>query len=290
MNLPHSSTQQAALDYARIEKAIQFIEQQYTRQPSLREIADHVCLSEFHFDRLFSRWAGTTPQRFLRYLTKEHAKRLLDQQRDLLDVTHEVGLSSPGRLHDLFITYEALSPGEYKQKAAGLTVSYGFHPTSFGPCLLAVTPRGIGWLTFQEVDEQERALAELRQEWAGAQLTGDPSLTQAVVKQLFAPARTTATPKPIHLLLKGTQFQIKVWEALLKIPAGQVVSYEHVARILANPGAVRAVGTACGSNHLGYLIPCHRVLQKAGNLGGYRWGTARKKAILAWEAAQTEAA
>lgn len=276
---------QAAIDYARVENAIAFIEAHFMQQPNLKEIADHVNLSEFHFERMFSRWAGTTPQRFLRYLTKEYAKQLLDQSRDVLDVTYAVGLSSPGRLHDLFVTYEALSPGEYKQRAGGLEIFYGFHPTPFGECLIAVTRRGICGLTFQPETERDAALTDLQTEWQATTLLENLILTRTFVEQLFAPVRTTAD-KPVHLLLKGTNFQIKVWEGLLKIPAGQVASYEDIATKIGNPKAVRAVGTACGSNHIGYLIPCHRVLQKAGGIGGYRWGVTRKKAILAWEAAQ----
>ncbi|MBC7922483.1 MAG: methylated-DNA--[protein]-cysteine S-methyltransferase [Ferruginibacter sp.] len=281
----HSENQQTALDYQRVEKAIAYLEQHYTEQPSLKEIADVVHLSEFHFERMFTRWAGTTPQRFLRYLTKEYAKQLLDQSRDVLEVAYSVGLSSPGRLHDLFITYEALSPGEYKQKARGLEIFYGVHATPFGPGLIAVTKRGVCWLSFQPVEMSDLAVDDLRAAWPGAHVTENLILTKSYLSQIFAPVRTTAA-KPVHLLLKGTNFQIKVWEALLKIPAGQVASYGAVAATIGNPNAVRAVGTACGNNHIGYLIPCHRVLQKAGNIGGYRWGTTRKKAILAWEASQ----
>lgn len=280
-----SQNQQAAIDYGRIEKAITFIEQNFIRQPSLKEIADAVHLSEFHFERMFSRWAGTTPQRFLRYLTKEYARQLLEQAKDVTDVSYQVGLSGTGRLHDLFVTYEAMSPGEYKQRGSGLQIFYGFHPTPFGECLIALTSRGVCSLTFQAADEGALALAGLKASWPEAIFSENQTLTKNVVEQIFAPASTDSS-KPIHLLLKGTNFQIKVWEALLKIPAGSAASYETIAWTIGNPKAVRAVGTACGSNQIGYLIPCHRVLQKAGNMGGYRWGTFRKKALLAWEAAQ----
>ncbi|SDM35484.1 AraC family transcriptional regulator, regulatory protein of adaptative response / methylated-DNA-[protein]-cysteine methyltransferase [Catalinimonas alkaloidigena] len=279
------ASSQASLDYERIERAILFLESHHTQQPSLQDVADHVHLSPFHFERMFSRWAGTTPQRFLRYLTKEYAKQLLNQSRDVLDVSYSVGLSSPGRLHDLFVTYEALSPGEYKQKAKGMDLYYGVHPTPFGPALVAVTRRGVCGLVFLQEEDPATALAGLQEEWPDAHWAENPLLTRATIDQIFAPARTTV-PKPIHLLLKGTNFQVKVWEALLKIPAGQLAHYGHIAEAVGNPQAVRAVGTACGKNHIAYLIPCHRVLQKAGQLGGYRWGTARKKAMLAWEAAQ----
>lgn len=282
------TTTQALIDYERIERALQFIEQNVTSQPGLKEIADSVALSEYHFERLFSRWAGTSPQRFLRYLTKEYAKQLLDQSRDLLDVTYAAGLSSPGRLHDLFVTYEAMSPGEYKKKGAGTQLFYDFHQTPFGECLISVTHRGICSLTFQSPDERETALAQLTSDWSGAELRRDATVTMPIIDQLF-PSRISNSPKPITLLLRGTNFQIKVWEALLKIPAGRVACYGDIATAVGMPGASQAVGSAIGSNHIAYLIPCHRVIQKLGTTGQYRWGASRKKAMLAWEAAKTEA-
>lgn len=277
------SSAQALIDYERIEQALHFIEKNTLRQPSLKEIADSVHLSEFHFERLFSRWAGTSPQRFLRYLTKEHARRLLNESKDLLEVTYASGLSSPGRLHDLFVTYEAMSPGEYKNQGAGVQIVYGFHPSPFGECLLSVTQRGICGLTFQPASERAMALQQLREEWPAAHLLEDLSQTGALMTQVFPGTATKAT-QPLRLLLKGTNFQIKVWEALLRIPAGKLASYDTIAQAIGQPGASRAVGTAIGSNHIGYLIPCHRVIQKIGTTGQYRWGAFRKKAILAWEA------
>ncbi|MBC8153109.1 MAG: methylated-DNA--[protein]-cysteine S-methyltransferase [Bacteroidetes bacterium] len=276
-------TTQAQLDYDRVEAAIRYINANATRQPNLKDIADSVHLSEFHFERLFSRWAGTTPQRFLRYLTKEHAKQLLDQSRDLLDVTYQTGLSSPGRLHDLLVTYEALTPGEYKQKGAGLDVVFGIHPTPFGDCLIGMTSRGICRLNFLQADTRDQTISEFRAAWSGANLTENEAITAPVIDRIFA---ETPSNKPLPLLLKGTNFQIKVWEALLQIPTGSVVSYETVARQIGSPNAIRAVGTACGQNGIGYLIPCHRVIQKVGGLGGYRWGLPRKQALLGREAAR----
>jgi AraC family transcriptional regulator of adaptative response/methylated-DNA-[protein]-cysteine methyltransferase len=260
---------QATLDYHRIQKAIEYLEQHYTKQPSLKQIVDTVHLSEFHFERMFTRWAGTTPQRFMRYLTKEYANQLLDESRDLLEVTYSAGLSSPGRLHDLFVTFEALSPGEYKLKAQGMDMDYGFHATPFGECLIGVTKRGVCWFSFPAAEEKHQALEELEQAWPGARVRENASLTQSYVTRIFAPMWITAD-KPIHLLLKGTNFQIKVWEALLKIPAGRLASYQAIATRIGNVKAVRAVATACASNTIGYLIPCHRVLRKAGQI----WGTA----------------
>ncbi len=284
METNHFDTQQAALDYERVERAIAYIEQHFTERPTLPQIADHVHLSPFHFERLFSRWVGTTPQRFMRYLTTDYAKTLLDQHHDSSDVTAATGLSSPSRLHDLFVTFDGLSPGEYKQGGAGLRISYGFHATPFGECLLAMTTRGICSLTFQETTKRAEALADLCTRWPRAVFQEHTTTTGAVVNQLFD--EDADRSKPFHLLVRGTNFQIKVWEALLKIPAGQVADYGRIARQIGSPGAMRAVGTACGSNPVAFLIPCHRVLQRTGGIGGYRWGITRKRAILGWEAAQ----
>ncbi|HEV7349416.1 methylated-DNA--[protein]-cysteine S-methyltransferase [Telluribacter sp.] len=273
------------LDYQRIEKSIRYIGEHYKRQPSLREIAEHVALSEYHFQRLFTRWAGTSPQRFMRYLTKEFAKEQLAASANLLETTHEVGLSSPSRLHDLFVTYEAMTPAEFRALGEGVTIRYGVHETPFGECFIAVTERGITDLRFlSEADTAEAVLAQVQAEWPHARSTYDAAATHPYIHQLFF--AKSATPLP--LLLRGTNFQIKVWEALLRIPSGRLVSYDDVARYIGQPTASRAVGTAIGSNRIAYLIPCHRVLQKVGGLGGYRWGTARKQAILGWEAVQSQ--
>ena len=279
---------QSQIDYRRIEKALHFIEENATRQPALKEIASHVNLSEFHFERLFSRWAGTTPQRFLRYLTKEHALRLLHDSKDLLDITLTTGLSSPGRLHDLLVTYQAMTPGEIRQKGRGIRIDYGFHDSPFGKCLLSVTQRGICGLVFVD-DNQEEAIQELKADWENAEVVENTSVTLPFIERIF-PENPVLSSKPLPLLLKGTNFQIQVWEALLKIPAGQVTSYEGIARLIDSPKAMRAVGSAVGNNHLAYLIPCHRVIQKMGDFGNYHWGSTRKKAILGWEAARSEVA
>ncbi len=270
-------------DYQRIEKAIRFIEENYKTQPSLRQIADHVGLSEYHFQRLFTRWAGTSPQRFVRFLTKEYAKAQLATSANLLETTHEAGLSSPSRLHDLFVTYEAMTPAEFRALGAGVTVRYGVHDTPFGACLIAVTERGITELRFlHDTDTAGDFVAQLQSDWPHADWTPDAPATLPYIHQLFF--AQTPPEKPLTALLRGTNFQIKVWEALLRIPAGRLVSYDDVARAIGQPTAARAVGTAIGSNRLAYLIPCHRVLQKSGGLGGYRWGTARKQAMLGYEA------
>ncbi|WP_259017061.1 methylated-DNA--[protein]-cysteine S-methyltransferase [Emticicia fluvialis] len=269
------------IDYSRIEKAIHFIEDNFQLQPSLKEIADHVALSEFHFNRLFSKWAGTSPQRFMRFLTKEFAKEKLTQSDNLLEATFESGLSSTSRLHDLFVTYEAMTPAEFKAKGDGLTIHYGIHETPFGQCLIAVTGRGITDLRFIETEGHEMAISEIRTDFANAEFVFDKEFTRPFIEQIFYGTEKTLTP--ITLLLRGTNFQIKVWEALLKIPFGQMVSYNTIAQNIGQPTAHRAVGTAIGSNRLAYVIPCHRVLQKVGGIGGYRWGITRKKAMLGWE-------
>jgi AraC family transcriptional regulator, regulatory protein of adaptative response / methylated-DNA-[protein]-cysteine methyltransferase len=272
----------ASLDYRRIEKAIRYIEANYKEKPSLRQIADYVGVSEFHFQRLFTRWAGTSPQRFLRYLTKEYVRQQLATAPSLLDATYGTGLSSPSRLHDLFVTYEAMTPAEFRALGAGVTIRYGVHPTPFGECLIAISERGITDLHFLEgMDSADAVLAKLQQEWPQATWLQDESASSPYLAQLF---ETESAAMSLPMLLRGTNFQIKVWEALLRIPAGRLVSYDDIARFIGQPTASRAVGTAIGSNRIAYLIPCHRVLQKSGGLGGYRWGTARKQAMLAREA------
>ncbi len=274
---------EAAADYGRIEQAIHYLEQNFQEQPSLRQVADHVGLSEFHFQRLFSRWAGTSPKRFLQYLTMQHAKKLLASSQSVLDAAYEAGLSSPSRLHDLFVTHEAMSPGEFKQKGAGLTIQYGFHATPFGNCLIALTERGICGLSFVANGNRANALAELRASWPQANFVANDEATRPFINPIFQLNEADERPS-LSIYLKGTNFQIQVWQALLQLPAGTAVSYGTVARMIGNPKAARAIGTAVSHNPIGYLIPCHRVIQQAGGFGQYRWGSSRKKAILGWEA------
>lgn len=276
---------QATTDYARIEKAIHYIEENARQQPDLATVAAHVGLSEYHFQRLFTRWAGTTPKRFLQYLTLQHAKALLDESTSVLDATFETGLSSPGRLHDLFVTLEAITPGEYKSKGEGLTIYYGFHATPFGEALLAVTERGISGLSFVPEGGRDEALQHLAGQWPLSILLPDDERTAPYIERIFNPAANAEQPRPLPLFVKGTNFQIQVWQALLRIPPGLVVSYDTIARFVCSSRASRAVGAAVGRNPVAYLIPCHRVIHKAGNIGNYHWGSARKKAMLAWEAA-----
>ena len=272
-------------DYERIAQAIQFIEANYRRQPTLDEVARSVYLSEFHFQRLFRRWVGISPKRFLQFLTIEHAKRRLDECRSVLDATYDAGLSSPGRLHDLFVTLEAVTPGEYKRRGEGVRISYGFHQTPFGEAMLAATERGLCALAFVDDGGEGAAIDELRERWSRADLDEDPRDTIDLARRIFDPAERD--DRPIPLLVQGTNHQVRVWEALLRVPPGALVSYEQLATAAGKPGAVRAVAGAVAANQLAYVIPCHRVIRKLGAFGGYRWGMERKRAMVGWEAAHT---
>ncbi len=279
-------------DYRRVEQAILFLERNARRQPELKEIAESVHLSEYHFQRLFTRWVGISPKRFLQYLTKEGAKRLLDRSENLLTTAYAVGLSGPGRLHDLFITCEAVTPGEFKTRGAGLEIRYGFHATPFGECLLGVTARGVCHLAFVEQAGREAALEELRRNWNRAALGEDPAATRPFIGRIFSPAGWNQAPGSqdrLPVYLRGTNFQIKVWEALLRIPPGAATTYQDLAIAIGMPNAARAVGHAVGRNPVPVLIPCHRVIHKVGDFGHYRYGSARKKALLGWEQAWSEA-
>jgi AraC family transcriptional regulator, regulatory protein of adaptative response / methylated-DNA-[protein]-cysteine methyltransferase len=276
---------QLAEDYTRIEQAILFLEKNFRQQPDLKEVATSVGLSEYHFQRLFSRWAGISPKRFLQFLTIEYAKQLLTESKSVLDATYESGLSSPGRLHDLFVTCEAITPGEFKNKGEGLTITYGFHPSPFGECLLAVTDRGICGLAFVSGSNRDNVLTELKNKWPQAKFAEDPTHILPFVEQIFNPVKSR---QALPVILKGTNFQIKVWQALLKIPPGSVVSYDELASLIGQPGAARAVGNAVAQNPIGYVIPCHRVIRKIGAVGDYHWNPTRKRAILGWEAARKE--
>ena len=277
--------EQMSEDYQRVEQALQFLEQNLQHQPELKEVAESVGLSEYHFQRLFTRWVGISPKRFLQFLTKERAKQMLERSGNLLEVAYQAGLSGPSRLHDLFVTCEAVTPGEFKSRGAGLDIVYGFHASPFGECLLAVTWRGVCYLAFVLQGDRLAALEGLKSSWKRARLTEDPDQTRPLVSQVFAPFWGGKTA-PLNLFLKGTNFQIKVWEALLRIPPGQVVSYGDIAAHIGMPGAARAVGAAVGQNPIPVIIPCHRVIRKMGEFYNYRWGAARKKAILGWEMAR----
>ena len=282
MNTPVTDFHQMSEDYLRIEQAIQYLEKHANTQPELSEIANAVGLSEFHFQRVFSRWAGISPKRFLQFLTKEGAKVLLAQSENLLVTTYGVGLSSLGRLHDLFVTTEAVTPGQYKSGGAGLTIRYGLHDTPFGKALIGVTERGICHLGFVGNSEGD-AIDALVKSWQQARMVEDYQATAPLVEPIFDLSRRGDTPLRLHL--RGTNFQLKVWEALLRIPPGALTSYEDLAEQAGRPGASRAVGTSLGRNPIAVLIPCHRVIRKLGEFGNYRYGSIRKKALIGWEAA-----
>ena len=272
-------------DYVLIEQAIEYVESNAQRQPELDEIAAAVGLSEYHFQRVFTRWAGISPKRFLQFLTKENAKQLLDRSENLMDTTYQVGLSSLGRLHDLFVTAEAVTPGQYKSQGSGLTIRYGLHATPFGECLIGLTERGICHLSFVQ-DTEGDAIDNLVSEWQHAVMIEDYDATAPLVEPIFDISRSS--DQPLHVHLRGTNFQIKVWEALLRIPVGHVSTYGQIASQIGQPAASRAVGSAVGHNPIAVLIPCHRVIRSLGEFGNYRYGATRKKALLAHEFASTQ--
>ena len=274
-------------DYEKIEQAIQYLDERAREQPSLAELASHVGLSESHFQRLFTRWAGISPKRFLQFQTVAHARALLSESRSLLDATYEAGLSSAGRLHDLFVTIDAVTPGEFKRAGDGLTIQWGVHDTQFGECLIGTTPRGICGMYFATDDGLPGAHRRLAESWEGARLVENADATRPLAEQIFGDG--SGINAPLAVLVKGTNLQLKVWEALLRIPLGEVVTYEQLAAAAGSPSAVRAVGTAVGRNPVSYLIPCHRVIRKTGAFGNYGGGIARKRAMLTWEFARREA-
>jgi AraC family transcriptional regulator, regulatory protein of adaptative response / methylated-DNA-[protein]-cysteine methyltransferase len=267
-------------DYQRVSEALAFLELQAGAQPRLSEVAAHVGLSEHHFQRLFKRFAGVSPKRFLQFLTLAHAKRVLRDSASVLDASYSVGLSGPSRLHDLFVSVEAMTPGDFKSKGEGLSIRTGFSPSPFGECLVGVTDRGICWLSF--ADERTSARESLQARYPNAQLVNDAAAAEAACESAFT------TANPTQLCVRGTNFELQVWRALLRIPLGARVSYSSVARALGRPKASRAVGRAVGANPVAFLIPCHRVIRASGAFQGYRWGDRRKQALLGWEAAQTD--
>lgn len=281
-----SSSTMEHSDYQRVEDAIRYLEQHATSQPGLAELASHVGLSTAHFQRLFKRWAGVSPKRFLQFVTIGHAKELLRDSASVLDTSYEVGLSGPGRLHDLFVSVDAVTPGEYKAFGDGVEVLWGVHDSVFGRCLVAQTGRGICHLSFCNGDPTAN-LERLEHDWSRSQLVEDGTATGETCRRIFA---HEDVERPLPLVLKGTNFQIKVWNALLRIPEGALMSYSDLARHVCSPRATRAVASAVGANPVSYLIPCHRVLRKSGALGGYAWGPTRKRAMLGWESARQAAA
>jgi AraC family transcriptional regulator, regulatory protein of adaptative response / methylated-DNA-[protein]-cysteine methyltransferase len=270
-------------DYSRVEQAIHYLDARFPAQPDLAEVAKSVNLSPFHFQRIFRRWAGISPKRFLQFLMLDYAKHALDQSGNVLDAAYAAGLSSPSRLHDLFVSVEAVTPGEFKKRGAGLRISYGFHPSPFGECLLAVTDRGICAMYFV-TNNRDDVVDEVRHRWPGADFIEDAKATGEYLNRIFP---QNGRPGKLPIDLHGTNFQIKVWQALLEIPPGAVVPYRELAARVGSPKASRAVGGAVGQNPIAFIIPCHRVIRTVGAIGGYHGGVNRKRAMLAWEAART---
>jgi len=267
-------------DYDRVGTALEYLDRNRRHPVPLADLAGVVGLSPFHFQRLFTRWAGISPKRFARYLQLDDARLLLRDARSILEASYEVGLSGPGRLHDLFVSIEGVTPGEFKTGGEGLTIRIGEHPSPFGRCLIGLTERGICWLSFAGAERD--GPAELRSTWPAATIRRDARATGAIAARVFA-AHQAEQGQLLRLLVGGTNFQTKVWEALIRIPAGQVTTYAGLARQIGRPAAARAVGNAVAANPVSYLIPCHRVIRSLGVVGDYRWGTRRKRTMIAWE-------
>jgi len=274
-------------DYLRMENALAWLADHYAEQPSLADAAHAAGLGPHHFQRVFARWAGVSPKQLVQYLTLEHAKRALRASGSVLDASFAAGLSGPGRLHDLFVTFEALTPGEFKRHGAGLRIDYGFHPSPFGECLLLATPRGLCGLGFTRCG-RARTLADLARGWEAAELVANPTATRTLAARIFQRSPRPGAV-PLRVLVRGTAFQMQVWKALLRIPPGEIVSYGELARHLGKPRASRAVAAANAMNPISYLIPCHRVIRRSGILAGYRWGVERKLAMLSRESARATA-
>jgi len=275
---------QEEINFNRIAEAIAYIKANYKKQPGLEEIAENVNLSAFHFQRLFSDWAGTTPKRFLQYISIGHAKEMLKANQSLFNTALETGLSGTSRLHDLFVNIEGMTPGEYKNGGENLQINYSFAESPFGNIIVAATPKGICHMAFY--DDQSAALAKLQGQFPQASYQQIFDIQQQNALYIFSHDWSKLSQIKLHL--KGTEFQLKVWEALLKIPMGKLATYGNLAQELQNPNAARAVGTAIGDNPVAFLIPCHRVIQSSGALGGYHWGLNRKTAMIGWEAAKTD--
>ena len=279
---------QNARDYARIEAAILYLEEHFRDQPELGEVAEAAGLGPHHFQRLFRRWAGISPKRFGQYLTLDYAKAQLEGSASILDAAYDAGLSGPSRLHDLFVTYEAMSPGAFKRRGEGVEIAYGLHPSPFGPCFVGQTERGICALGFadglSECDSDANAIrAEFERRWPAARFHEDRAATAHVAARIFGEHPADSTP--LRLAVAGTNFQLKVWEALLRIPPGRITSYHALGQALGLPRSARAVGGAVAANPVSYLIPCHRVIRHTGRISHYEWGRSRKRVMLGWEAA-----
>ena len=271
-----------AADYALVRDTIQYLSEHWREQPELDTMAAAVGTDANHLHRVFTRWAGLTPKAFVQALTLDQARRMLDQSNSILDTAYEVGLSGPGRLHDLFVTHEAMSPGAYKARGAGVTIAYGFHSSPFGTALVMATDRGLAGLAFADPGEEQKAFEDMSVRWPAAAFVQDQAATAPYARQVFDPDFWSAD-RPMRLVFIGSDFEVRVWETLLRIPLGKATTYSDIARHIGSPKAARAVGAAVGRNPISFVVPCHRVLGREGNLCGYHWGLTRKKAILGWE-------
>ena len=278
----------AATDYAIVRRAIAHIRGHWRAQPEVEEIAEAAGVSPTELHHLFRRWAGLTPKAFLQALTLDSARSLLREQASVLDATYEVGLSGPGRLHDLFVTHEAMSPGEWKSGGEGLTITYGFHPSPFGMALVMATERGLAGLAFADPGEEKAAFADMSGRWPKANYAEDRERTAPLAQRIFDP-QLWRHDRPLRVVLIGTDFEVRVWETLMKIPLGRVTCYSDLAGRIGSPKAARAIGAAVGKNPISFVVPCHRVIGKSGELTGYHWGLTRKRAILGWEAGKLAA-
>jgi AraC family transcriptional regulator, regulatory protein of adaptative response / methylated-DNA-[protein]-cysteine methyltransferase len=288
----HALEASAKSDYALIRKAVAFLSEHRLEQPSLDALAAELRLSPAHCQKLFKRWCGLSPKEFVQAVTHDHARNLLDGAASVLEAAHEVGLSGGGRLHDLFVSHEAMTPGNYKRRGEGLSIDYGFHASPFGEALIMATGRGLAGLAFVNEDMNQgraEALEDMTRRWPRASFQVEEHRTAWIAKQIFDPKEWTAD-RPIRLVMIGTDFEVRVWETLLKIPMGRAVSYTDIARHIGQPTASRAVGSAVGRNPISFVVPCHRVLRGDGSLGGYHWGLTRKQALIGWETGRVRAA
>ena len=274
-------------DYAAVKRAIEFISTRWREQPSIEAVADHVGLSPSHFQHLFRRWAGLTPKAFLQAITIERARELLRDSASVLDAAYDVGLSGPSRLHDLFVTHEALTPGDYRRD--DLVLRYGFHGSPFGEAIVVAALRGLVGVGFVDAGDRASALFDMTRRWPRAQFVEDREATAPYAARAFNPA-LWRPDRPLRLVMIGTDFEVRVWETLLNVPMGRATTYSDIARKLGKPKAARAVGAAVGKNPISFVVPCHRVLGRSGALTGYHWGLARKQAIIGWEAGRVGAA
>lgn len=272
------------INFERVREAIRYLQANVNQQPRLGDVAQEVHLSEYHFQRIFSEWVGISPKKFLKYLTVESLKKELHQTGDLIEISEKVGLTSQSRVHDLFVTMESVTPAEYRSGGMGMEIYYGFHDSPFGTCFIAHNQRGICAVSFVETDRKS-VLSEFAGKWENARLIEHPESSREVAEKMFD---LDNPDRKFHLLLRGTPFQIKVWEALLRIPLGKVTSYNSIARTIDHPKATRAVGTAIGNNPISWLIPCHRVIRNEGIIGNYHWGPERKTAMIGWEKSRLE--